>query len=84
MKRIVGFQDKGGMILTRRLEIFDEEIMSIVGKKGMRKIINNIQVDIGNLKFGKLVCYSEDAVFNEIQDIIDKAIMEQNYIKVLS
>ena len=79
MKRIVGFQDKGGMILTRRLEIFDEEIMSIVGKKGMRKIINNIQVDIGNLKFGKLVCYSEDAVFNEIQDIIDKAIMEQNY-----
>lgn len=79
MKRIVGFQDKGGMILTRRLEIFDEEIMSIVGKKGMRKIINNIQVDIGNLKLGKLVCYSEDAVFNEIQDIIDKAIMEQNY-----
>ena len=84
MKRIVGFQNKGGMILTRRLEIFDEEIMSIVGKKGMRKIINNIQVDIGNLKLGKLVCYSEDAVFNEIQDIIDKAIMEQNYIKVLS
>ena len=79
MKRIVGFQDKGVMILTRRLEIFDEEIMSIVGKKGMRKIINNIQVDIGNLKLGKLVCYSEDAVFNEIQDIIDKAIMEQNY-----
>ena len=79
MKRIVGFQDKGGMILTRRLEIFDEEIMSIVGKKGMRKIINNIQLDIGNLKFGKLVCYSEDTVFNEIQDIIDKAIMEQNY-----
>ena len=79
MKRIVGFQDKGGMILTRRLEIFDEEIISIVGKKGMRKIINNIQVDIGNLKLGKLVCYSEDAVFNEIQDIIDKAIMEQNY-----
>ena len=79
MKRIVGFQDKGGMILTRRLEIFDEEIMSIVGKKGMRKIINNIQVDIGNLKLGKLVCYSEDAVFNEIQVIIDKAIMEQNY-----
>ena len=79
MKRIVGFQNKGGMILTRRLEIFDEEIMSIVGKKGMRKIINNIQVDIRNLKLGKLVCYSEDAVFNEIQDIIDKAIMEQNY-----
>ena len=79
MKKIVGFQNKGGMILTRRLEIFDEEIMSIVGKKGMRKIINNIQVDIGNLKLGKLVCYSEDAVFNEIQDIIDKAIMEQNY-----
>ena len=79
MKRIVGFQDKGGMILSRRLEIFDEDIMSIVGKKGMKKIINNIQVDIGNLKLGKLVCYSEDAVFNEIQDIIDKAIMEQNY-----
>ena len=79
MKRIVGFQDKGGMILTRKLEIIDEEIMSIVGKKGMRKLINNIQVDIGNLKLGKLVCYSEDAVFNEIQDIIDKAIMEQNY-----
>lgn len=79
MKRIVGFQNKGGMILTRRLEIFDEEIMSIVGKKGMRKLINNIQVDIRNLKLGKLVYYSEDAVFDEIQDIIDNVIMEQNY-----
>lgn len=67
------------MILTRRLEIFDEEIMSIVGKKGMRKLINNIQVDIRNLKLGKLVYYSEDAVFDEIQDIIDNVIMEQNY-----
>ncbi len=79
MKRIVGFQNKGGMILTRRLEIFDEDIMSIVGKKGMRKLINNIQVDIRNLKLGKLVYYPEDAVFNEIQDIIDNAILEQNY-----
>ena len=79
MKKIVGFQNKGGMILTRRLEIFDEDIMSIVGKKGIRKLINNIQVDIRNLKLGKLVYYPEDAVFNEIQDIIDKAIMEQNY-----
>lgn len=79
MKKIVGFQNKGGMILTRRLEIIDEEIMSIVGKKGMRKLINNIQVDIRNLKLGKLVYYPEDAVFNEIQDIIDNAILEQNY-----
>ena len=79
MKRIVGFQNKGGMILTRRLEIFDEEIMSIVGKKGMRKLFNNIQVDIRNLKLGKLVYYTEDAVFDEIQDIIDNVIMEQNY-----
>ena len=79
MKKIVGFQNKGGMILTRRLEIFDEDIMSIVGKKGIRKLINNIQVDIRNLKLGKLVYYPEDAVFNEIRDIIDKAIMEQNY-----
>ena len=67
------------MILTRRLEIFDEEIMSIVGKKGMRKLFNNIQVDIRNLKLGKLVYYTEDAVFDEIQDIIDNVIMEQNY-----
>ncbi len=79
MKKIVGFQNKGGMILTRRLEIFDEDIMSIVGKKGIRKLINNIQVDIRNLKLGKLVYYPEDAVFNEIQDIIDNAILEQNY-----
>lgn len=79
MKRIVGFQNKGGMILTRRLEIFDEDIMSIVGKKGIRKLINNIQVDIRNLKLGKLVYYPEDTVFNEIQDIIDNAILEQNY-----
>lgn len=78
MKKIVGFQNKGGMILTRRLEIFDEEIMSVVGKKGMRKLINNIQVDIRSLKLGKLVCYSEEAVFDEIQNIIDNAIMEQS------
>ena len=59
MKKIVGFQNKGGMILTRKLEIIDEEIMSIIGKRGMKKLINNIQIDI--------------------QDIIDNAIMEQNY-----
>ncbi len=74
MKKIVGFQNKGGMILTRRLDIVDEEIMSIVGKKGMRKLINNIQVDIRDLKLGKLIYYPEDAVFNEIQEIIDNAI----------
>ena len=79
MKKIVGFQNKGGMILTRKLEIIDEEIMSIVGKRGMKKLINNIQIDIRNLKLGKLICYNEETVFEELQDIIDNAIMEQNY-----
>ncbi len=79
MKKIVGFQNKGGMILTRKLEIIDEEIMSIVGKRGMKKLINNIQIDIRNLKLGKLICYNEEAVFEELQDIIDNAIMEQSY-----
>ena len=79
MKKIVGFQNKGGMILTRKLEIIDEEIMSIVGKRGMKKLINNIQIDIRNLKLGKLICYNEEAVFEELQDIIDNAIMEHNY-----
>lgn len=79
MKKIVGFQNKGGMILTRKLEIIDEEIMSIVGKRGMKKLINNIQIDIRNLKLGKLICYNEEDVFEELQDIIDNAIMEQNY-----
>jgi len=79
LKKIVGFQNKGGMILTRKLEIIDEEIMSIVGKRGMKKLINNIQIDIRNLKLGKLICYNEEAVFEELQDIIDNAIMEQNY-----
>lgn len=79
MKKIVGFQNKGGMILTRKLEIIDEEIMSIVGKRGMKKLINNIQIDIRNLKLGKLICYNEEAVFEELQDIIDNAIMEKNY-----
>ncbi len=79
MKKIVGFQNKGGMILTRKLEIIDEEIMSIIGKRGMKKLINNIQIDIRNLKLGKLICYNEETVFEEIQDIIDNAIMEQNY-----
>lgn len=79
MKKIVGFQNKGGMILTRKLEIIDEEIMSIVGKRDMKKLINNIQIDIRNLKLGKLICYNEEAVFEELQDIIDNAIMEQNY-----
>lgn len=74
MKKIVGFQNKGGMILTRKLEIIDEEIMSIIGKRGMKKLINNIQIDIRNLKLGKLICYNEETVFEEIQDI-----MEQNY-----
>jgi RAB protein geranylgeranyltransferase component A len=79
LKKIVGFQNKGGMILTRKLEIIDEEIMSIVGKRGMKKLINNIQIDIRNLKLGKLICYNEEAVFEELQDIIDNAIMEQSY-----
>lgn len=79
MKKIVGFQNKGGMTLTRKLEIIDEEIMSIVGKRGMKKLINNIQIDIRNFKLGKLICYNEEAVFEELQDIIDNAIMEQNY-----
>ena len=79
MKKIIGFQNKGGIRFTRMLEIYDDEIFSLVGKKGMRKIINDIKLNIRNVKVGKMIYYSVDTVLAEMQEIIDKSIMEEQH-----
>lgn len=77
MKKIVGFQNKGGMRLKKELEIYDEEIIRIAGKRGLRKLINELRVVETERKLGKLVYYPIEEVFAEIDEIINNAILEK-------
>lgn len=79
MKKIIGFQNKGGMRLKIKLEIYDEEIVVLAGKKGMREINNCILLDARDLKLGRLVYYPAEEVLTEMEEIIDNAIMEKKY-----
>ena len=79
MKKIVGFQNKGGMILKRKLEIYDEELMTTIGKKGLRKLVNILYCNARDRKLGKnIYCPIEEALA-EMEEIIDNAIMEKRY-----
>lgn len=79
MKRIVGFQNKGGMRLKKELEIYDEEIIRIAGKKGMRKLINELRKIQTKRKLGTLIYCPIEETFAEIEEIIDNAILEQEH-----
>lgn len=79
MKKIVGFQNRGGMILKNKY-IYDEEIVTITGKKGYRKLIKSILLDIRDRKLGRpIICYPAEEVLAEIEEKIDNAILEKRY-----
>lgn len=68
MKKIVGFQNKGGMRLKRELEIYDEEIIRLVGKKGMKRLVDELKIIATQRKLGSLVYYPIEDVFTEIDE----------------
>ena len=78
MKRIVGFQNEGGMVLKMDY-IYDKDIVAAIGKKGHRKLIRSLLLDITYLKLGRLVYYPAEEVLAEIEEIIDNAILEKKY-----
>ena len=79
MKKIVGFQNKGGMILKKELEIYDEELIRMIGKKGLRKLINTLQLNARDRKLGKRIYCPIEEALAEMEEIIDNAIMEKKY-----
>ena len=76
--KIIGVKNEGGMVLKNKF-IYDEEIVAITGKKGYRKLIKDILLDITYLKLDRLVYYPAEEVLAEIEEKIDNAIMEKNY-----
>ena len=79
MKKIVGFQNKGGMILKRKLVIRDEELMTMIGKKRLIKLIYILYSNARDRKLGKnIYCPIEEALA-EMEEIIDNAILERRY-----
>lgn len=76
MKKIVGFQNKGGMILKSEF-FYDEEIVAITGKKWYRKFIRRVMLDTRDIKMGRpIICYPAEEVLAEIEEKIDNAILE--------
>lgn len=78
MKKIYGFKKIGGMILKRNIEINDEELQELIGKKGLTKLDLMLRRDIGYINLGKSVGIPAQQLLDEIQEKIDKAILEQN------
>lgn len=78
MKKIVGFQNKEGMVLKMDY-IYDKDIVAAIGKKGHRKLIRSFLLDIIELKAGRLIYYPAEEVLAEIEEKIDNAILENRY-----
>lgn len=79
MKKIVGFQNKGGMILKRKLKIYDKELVEMIGKKGVKKLIKTLELNATYRKLGKLIYCPIEEALAEMEEIIDNAIMEKRY-----
>lgn len=77
MKKIVGFQNKGGMILKQKWEFNDIELLEILGAKGMKKFLKEIMIDMRKAEKGTLECYPVEQVFEELQNIIEEAKIRQ-------
>ena len=80
MKKIVSFQNKGGMILTRKWDFNDKELLEILGTKGMKKFYKELLLDMQKAKKGNLECYPIEDVFKELDNIIHRAMIKQHDI----
>ena len=78
MKKIYGFKNIGGMILKRNIEINDRELQELIGKKGLTKLDLMLRRDIRYINLGKSVGIPAQQLLDEIQEKIDKVILEQN------
>lgn len=78
MKKIIGFQNKGGIRLAREI-IYDNELVAMIGKKRFRKLINELLLNARDLKLGKLVYYPIEDFLSEMEEIIDNSILRNSY-----
>lgn len=77
MKKIVGFQNKGGMMLTQKWEFNDKELLEILGAKGMKKFLKNIMIDMKKAENGTLECYPADQVLEELYNVVKEGKIKQ-------
>lgn len=78
MKEIKGYNNKGGMLLKHKIEIKDEELKRLLGNKGLIDLAYILRKDIRNMKLGKEIGIPAEQVLDEMQEIIDMAILEQS------
>ena len=79
MKKIIGFQNKGGESFMFNVECCDKELIELVGKEGINKMMHDIKQSWKDRAKG-FEGYTTEEVLDGIQEIIDKAIMEKNAI----
>ena len=77
MKKIIGFKNKGRTILKKEIGIQDKQLRKLLGRDGLIKLDYMLKKDIRDIKRNKLVTYTTEEVLGEIDEIIDKAILEQ-------
>ena len=73
MKKIVGFQNKGGMRLRDKWNFSDKELLKILGAKGMKRFFKELLVDIQKAQRGTLECSPVEDFFKEMDTIINMA-----------
>ena len=70
MKKIISFKNEGGLILNKRTSIQDKELQALIGNSGLRKLDYMLRMDIRDIKKNKLVTYTTEEVFDEIDEMI--------------
>ena len=79
MKKIVGFQNKGGVRLMANVKCCDKELLELLGEEGIKQMMRDLKKARRERANG-FMGYPAEQVFAEMQGIIDKAIMEKNGI----
>ena len=79
MKKIIGFQNKGGLHMKKTMDICDEELIRMLGKREVRKLERQLRKHAIEFKYNKLVYYTAEEVFDGIQKKIDKVILENEF-----
>lgn len=76
MKKIVGFNNKGGMILKAKWKCCDKELIELVGEDGVKQIMRDLQ-EAKRERANGFMGYPAEDVSKELDDIINEAIIQQ-------
>lgn len=73
MKKVTGLQKQGGKRMKGKIEYFDKELLGLVGKSGMNKILKDLE-DARAQRANGFIGYLAEDVIEELKIIVENEI----------